>query len=80
MNHALWTAIREYIAAETRLALLRHERQRHALTYVIGEDTEMCRLEEQSTRMETSVRDLIGKMEQTESERCTQDILHTPLS
>lgn len=80
MNLALWTSIREYVAAEIKLALLRHQRAQPGQPWVIGEDTELRRLEEQSTRMETSVRELIERSEKVEDRRRVQDILNTPLS
>lgn len=56
MNQFIWAAIREYVAAEINLSLARHcgfqhgERSIHA---------DICKLEEQSSRMETEVRRLI---------------------
>jgi hypothetical protein len=60
MNLTIWTGIREYVAAEIRLALLRRD---YSAASVLVDESEMARIareigdaEAQSTRMETSVR------------------------
>lgn len=55
MNLNLWTAIREYVNAEVRLGILRSQRESDQPENVRRE--EIARLEEQSTRMETYVRE-----------------------
>lgn len=55
MNLSLWEAIREYVAAEVRLGIARHQRDIHDEA---GTADEIAGLEEQSTRMETEVRRL----------------------
>jgi hypothetical protein len=50
-----WTAMREYIAAEVRLGVLRFQRESGQCEAVRIE--EIKRLEEQSTRMETILRE-----------------------
>lgn len=61
MNKVTWPAIREYIAAEVALAVCRHERLRHNLDAVERRawDEQIRKLEEQSTRMETEVREAL---------------------
>jgi hypothetical protein len=72
MHLSLWSAIREYIAAEVELAVCRHEHMRHLRTAgqpSPGNCLEPCearawddhiqRLQEQSTRMETAVREML---------------------
>lgn len=59
MNLSMWETIREYVAAEVKLALLRYDRKQPGRPWNIGPDTEMSAAEEQSTRMETEVRRLI---------------------
>jgi hypothetical protein len=56
MNLSMWTSIREYIAAEVRLGIARHQRDVHDEA---GTGGEIAALEEQSTRMETDVRRLM---------------------
>ena len=56
MNLSMWTTIREYIAAEVRLGIARHQRDVHGEA---GTADEIAGLEEQSTRMETEVRRLL---------------------
>lgn len=58
MNLTVWTGIREYIAAEVRLALLRHRRDHCSLIHQ-PRAAEIADAEEQSTRMETSVREAL---------------------
>lgn len=53
MNHAMWSAMREYIASEIRLNALR------AGTPSQQAAEEVALLEEQSTRMDTEMRRLI---------------------
>ena len=72
MNETQWSALREYIAAEVKLAVLRHERMRHANHQGWREphpanilepceqrawDDEIGVQEMQSTRMETAFRE-----------------------
>ena len=56
MNHPMWAAIREYIAAEIKLATAWEQHSGQRLTQNI------CALQEQSTRMETEVRRLIDAL------------------
>ena len=63
MNISMWTAMREYIAAETELAVCRYAR-RNTVDYdqrAVDLDARIAELQEQSTRMETAVR---GYLEQ----------------
>jgi hypothetical protein len=55
MNLALWATIREYIDTEIKLAIVRNLPGTHLSGY--GSKKE---LEEQSTRMETSIREQIA--------------------
>lgn len=57
MNLSMWTAIREYIAAEIQLTLAR------ARSTDPSNDSRVRSLEEQSTRMETSVREHVARLE-----------------
>ena len=61
MNLSMWTAIREYVIAESRLAVAMNERLRHESDglYLEAWDHEIKRLREQSTLMETAVREYI---------------------
>lgn len=54
MNNAMWSAIREYVAAESKLAVARALKSTHLA--LPGDP--IPALEEQSTRMETEVRRL----------------------
>lgn len=63
MNLTIWTGIREYIAAEIRLASLRRD---YSEASAAQDESEMARIareiggaEAQSTRMETSVREAL---------------------
>lgn len=54
MNSNLWTCIREYIASEVELAVIRHSA---SLSEHLNADHKRIReLEEQSTRMEDEIR------------------------
>lgn len=57
MNLSLWTSIREYVDAEIKLAIARYDYHVHAMTPKRGE--QIAALEEQSTRMETAVREML---------------------
>lgn len=61
MNLNMWSMIREYIAAEVQLNVCRHERLRHKLEPCEARawDEQIARLELQSTRMETAVREML---------------------
>lgn len=61
MNLNMWETIREYVAAEVRLGIARHQRDVHDEA---GTTDEISGLEEQSTRMETEVRRLIDQEQQ----------------
>lgn len=65
MNAALWPAVREYITAEVRLAILRARIEERRGQSMAHERKEISELEEQVTRMETAVRE--GLAEGTES-------------
>jgi hypothetical protein len=60
LNLNLWSAIREYIAAEVRLAVLRHQMDgQHPCDYesvrALGDEIRVAEM--QSTRMETYIRE-----------------------
>jgi hypothetical protein len=65
MNLTVWTGIREYVAAEIRLSLARYQLfllHDQAIRHNQSADelrAEIATLEEQSTRMETSVREAL---------------------
>lgn len=57
MNEPLWSAIREYIAAEVKLAGLRHDLKEHWASHGHHNLTQkISETEAQSTRMESAVR------------------------
>lgn len=62
MNLSMWTAMREYIAAEVRLGIARH---------ACASPESISALEEQSTRMETAVREHVAVLE-AEAKRTRQ--------
>lgn len=62
MNLALWTAIREYVAAEVALGVARHAADfaAHGQTAHYSAEKQIPQLAEQSTRMEDAVRVLLS--------------------
>jgi hypothetical protein len=70
MNLSMWSAIREYVAAEIKLGIARHVCATSSdpmVRRVMGEE-EIPTLQEQSTRMESEVREYVKALE-TEAKR-----------
>lgn len=82
MNSALWASMREYIAAEVNLAVARHTAATTTDPMVrrIAIEEDIPKLEGQSTRMETDIRECIEKIERNDAARRRSDILNMPLS
>jgi hypothetical protein len=59
MNLSMWTAMREYIAAEIKLGILRSQRESGNAVCL----EEISKQEAQSTRMETAVREHVAALE-----------------
>ena len=64
----MWECIREYISAEIRLALLRNRSGNNLAPKSVIEE-----VQEQSTRMETAIREMIETNEISETRKRTLD-------
>lgn len=65
MDNVMWSAIREYIAVEIKLAI---HREKHGEPHALFAKEARAALEEQSTRCESEVRRLIPTIQKFEME------------